>query len=252
MRPTRTGEFARTINADYPVLSDPERKVASLYGVIGLGMPGRCAGRSISAATAASSTSTSRSRPRPTVAMSRDGSPSSASSDGRSRGNDTRARMRRWIAAFGVVVFAIVSRAPRGFQTTRIFRFERSRTSSTAGLRWNPDERVQSYTHPLWLLVVSPRSTPSHGNRTSRSWLFSAICSIAAVGVLILPSRGDPFPCRIRRGGAGPVGKASPTTETSGLENPLSRLLLVLVLEQASHGRHSPSSIGHGDHGSPC
>ncbi len=38
------------------------------------------------------------------------------------------------------------------------------------GLRWNVDERVQVYTHPLWLLLVAPfralrRSTPACGGQ---------------------------------------------------------------------------------------
>jgi peroxiredoxin Q/BCP len=33
-------QFAQTIGADYPVLSDPDRQVATAYGVIGPGMPG--------------------------------------------------------------------------------------------------------------------------------------------------------------------------------------------------------------------
>lgn len=38
--PDTNRQFAQTIGADYPVLSDPERKVAAAYGVIGPGMPG--------------------------------------------------------------------------------------------------------------------------------------------------------------------------------------------------------------------
>jgi thioredoxin-dependent peroxiredoxin len=38
--PETNRQFAQSIGADYPLLSDPERKVAAAYGVIGLGMPG--------------------------------------------------------------------------------------------------------------------------------------------------------------------------------------------------------------------
>src|SRR5512138_1134627 len=42
------------------------------------------------------------------------------------------------------------------------------------GLRWNVDERVQAFTHPLWLLVLTPFYAA-----TREPWLTSMLLSIA-------------------------------------------------------------------------
>src|SRR5512138_705180 len=41
------------------------------------------------------------------------------------------------------------------------------------GLRWNVDERVQAFTHPLWLLVLTPFYA-----LTREAWLTSMLLSI--------------------------------------------------------------------------
>jgi arabinofuranosyltransferase len=96
------------------------------------------------------------------------------------------------------------------------------------GLRWNVDERVQAFTHPLWLLVLTPFYAV-----TREAWLTSMLLSIgislATAAVVAL---------RIARTwwtGAVAVAalllaKSFVDFSTSGLENPLSHLLLALFV----------------------
>ncbi len=105
------------------------------------------------------------------------------------------------------------------------------------GLTWNPDERVQAYTHPLWLfllsaayfitrepyyttlavsLAVSLASVLVFSFWVARSW------QGAALGLLIFALSG-----------------AFTDYSTSGLENPLSHLLVLLFL--ALYFRGTPS-----------
>jgi arabinofuranosyltransferase len=93
------------------------------------------------------------------------------------------------------------------------------------GLRWNPLERVQVFTHPLWLLTVSALYF------VTRDIYFSAIAlSLACSGLavwLVLRELSSPGKLLI----AGVVvsfSKAFVDYSTGGLENPLSHLLLVL------------------------
>jgi arabinofuranosyltransferase len=96
------------------------------------------------------------------------------------------------------------------------------------GLVWNPGERVQTYTHPLWLLLLAgARALTGEGFFTT-IWLGIG-CSALAVAVLA------------RRGIGGAAAAAAVAAlllaapsfavyATSGLENPLAYLLLALLL----------------------
>ncbi|MCX5900780.1 MAG: hypothetical protein NTX06_08620, partial [Proteobacteria bacterium] len=94
------------------------------------------------------------------------------------------------------------------------------------GLRWNIAERVQSYTHPLWMLVLSLCSFV-----TREFYLTPMILSIglsfAAVFVLARKAGG-----RVVSAALGVfvlvLSKAFVDYSTSGLENPLTYLILVL------------------------
>ena len=98
------------------------------------------------------------------------------------------------------------------------------------GLRWNVMERVQVYTHPLWLMVVGAiyGVTREPFFTTLGVSMVSAIAS-AAVGVRL-----------IARGPAAALAvlvmlvnsKAFVEFSTSGLENPLTHLLLALSVWQ--------------------
>jgi arabinofuranosyltransferase len=59
------------------------------------------------------------------------------------------------------------------------------------GITFNPDERVQAYTHPLWMLAVAAAHTVTREffvTATFLSWAFS----IAAVAVLVRWARTLP------------------------------------------------------------
>lgn len=95
------------------------------------------------------------------------------------------------------------------------------------GLRWNPGERVQSFTHPLWLFVQLPFVA-----LTGRPALTGLALS-AALGLLTLWLLAT----RVARSGSHAVlaillltaSRASLDYASSGLEDPLTRLLLVLL-----------------------
>ncbi len=94
------------------------------------------------------------------------------------------------------------------------------------GLRWNIDERVQAYTHPLWMFVLAIAT------HLSREYFYTAIVvglvvSIAAVLVLArgmavsLPQACFGIACLT-------LSKAFVDYSTAGLENPLTHLLLAV------------------------
>ncbi len=96
------------------------------------------------------------------------------------------------------------------------------------GLTWNTDERVQAYTHPLWMFLLSAVYFFTHEIFISSmivsiiislatvvffSWKIPVSPSHAIIGVLILT-----------------FSKAFVDYSTSGLENPLTHLILVAFL----------------------
>lgn len=96
------------------------------------------------------------------------------------------------------------------------------------GLTWNSSERVQTYTHPLWLFLLSLASLLS-GDLFYTSIVLGAAVSLAAVLLLAL---------RLSAGTAGALlgilaltlSKAFIDYSTAGLETPLTNLLLALFL----------------------
>ncbi len=98
------------------------------------------------------------------------------------------------------------------------------------GLTWNPGERVQVYTHPLWMLLMSAAFA------LTREVHFTSMVLSLALGAAALWL----FASRVSVSGAGAVfgllaltlSKAYVDYTTSGLENALSHLLLVLFVWQ--------------------
>lgn len=94
------------------------------------------------------------------------------------------------------------------------------------GLRWNVAERVQVYTHPLWMLALVPVSAiagPYYG-----SMALGAALTLGLAGWILARGAGD--------AGAAVVAMAAMVGSqgfvdygTSGLENPLAHALLVAV-----------------------
>jgi arabinofuranosyltransferase len=105
------------------------------------------------------------------------------------------------------------------------------------GLRWNPIERVQTYTHPLWMLLLAavygvtrePHLTTlaiSLAVTASAVWLLARRLTPAGRALAFVPLAGS---------------RAFVDYSTSGLESPLSHLLLaafwLLVLAEAPPSR---------------
>ena len=96
------------------------------------------------------------------------------------------------------------------------------------GLTWNPGERVQAYTHPLWMFLLSGLYT-----LTCEAYFTTLALSFAlSLSVVLLVSRcfsPDPFAI-----GTGLLilclSPAFVEYSTSGLENPLTYLLLTFFL----------------------
>ncbi len=105
------------------------------------------------------------------------------------------------------------------------------------GLRWNVIERVQAYTHPLWMLMTLAATSVVGSAYHAVMWL-SIACSAAAAAVVIWRLAGNVFAAVV----AVLLFSSSVAFldySTSGLENPLTHLLLaafVLVWVTAANG----------------
>ncbi|HEX5658311.1 MAG TPA: hypothetical protein VFX59_14010 [Polyangiales bacterium] len=95
------------------------------------------------------------------------------------------------------------------------------------GLRWNVDERVQSYTHPLWMLLLAT------GYAITREAFFTTVL----LGVLTTGAAAYTLVHYARTAGHAVVAIVLLTLSqgfidfsTSGLENPLSHLLIALFV----------------------
>lgn len=92
------------------------------------------------------------------------------------------------------------------------------------GLRWNVDERVQAYTHPLWMFVIAAGYRLS-GNIYWTALATSVACSLLAVvwvaaRVAVSAWGAALAVCAVT------LSSAFVDYSTSGLENPLTHLLL--------------------------
>ena len=102
------------------------------------------------------------------------------------------------------------------------------------GLRWNVDERVQVFTHPLWMalnaLVYAVTREPYY--------TFIAIALATSLAALALLVRGLARSTSAAFAAVAILSssKAYVDYSTSGLENPLTHLLLVLFLFPYLHG----------------
>ena len=98
------------------------------------------------------------------------------------------------------------------------------------GLRWNIAERVQAYTHPLWLLLLTPFYWIT-GEPFFTSIAVSITLTLVTVWLLL---RRAPSVWTAAAGLTVLLGsRAFIDYSTSGLENPLTHLLLVLFLSRA-------------------
>jgi arabinofuranosyltransferase len=118
---------------------------------------------------------------------------------------------RAWVCDDAYITFRTIDNFSRGL-----------------GLRWNPAERVQAYTHPLWMaLMVAARAAT--GEFFYSSIALSLALSAAALVVFLRGIAGG-----FDLAGLGLVALLSSRAfldySTSGLENPLVHLLLALFL----------------------
>lgn len=104
---------------------------------------------------------------------------------------------------------------------------------------WNPGERVQAFTHPLWLFLAAAGRLIT-GETYASAITLGVICSLLALGILGMRCARTPL------AGALAVlvltnSRAFVDYATSGLENPLSNLLLTafaaLLLRDARGAR---------------
>lgn len=108
------------------------------------------------------------------------------------------------------------------------------------GLRWNVVERVQTFTHPLWLLVESAAWWVSGGPY----WSLMAVSVVCAASGAVLLTLVD----GVSLAGAAALlalgaSQAFVDFATSGLETPLTYLLLAAFLLVYWRGRSSPAWI---------
>ncbi len=94
------------------------------------------------------------------------------------------------------------------------------------GLRWNPEERVQAYTHPLWLLAMILARSVFNDPYWSLVGLSIAVSALTVCLIAWKPTRPEPFLALVA--GLLALSKSFVEFSSSGLENPLTHLLVVL------------------------
>lgn len=102
------------------------------------------------------------------------------------------------------------------------------------GPQWNPHERVQSFTHPLWFLALTSLRLLTE-NLYFSALILGLLCSLVCCSLLLKKCR---TPCVLI--GAATVlisSKSFVDYSTSGLENPLAHLCIIFALRQYFLGR---------------
>jgi arabinofuranosyltransferase len=89
---------------------------------------------------------------------------------------------------------------------------------------WNPDQRVQVYTHPLWMFLLAG-VTPPAGGPYAASLVLSGLCTLGAGLLVALGGPAGAVAVALLA-----VSKAFTDFATSGLETPLTYLLLAAFL----------------------
>ena len=99
---------------------------------------------------------------------------------------------------------------------------------SGIGMRWNPAERVQVFTHALWFFVLSPFRAVT-GEIYLTSLFLSMALTLVAAGLLIWRVAAT-LPMAVFAAAALISSRAFVDYSTSGLENPLTNLLLIVFV----------------------
>lgn len=124
-----------------------------------------------------------------------------------------------WVTDDAYISFRIVDNAVNGY-----------------GLTWNTDERVQSFTNPLWVLLHIPVYALT-GDIFTATVLISLACSLAAFVLILRPYRHRPLYAAAMVVSPLLLSTASIYYATSGLETPLTFLLLALFTRRLLQGR---------------
>lgn len=124
---------------------------------------------------------------------------------------------RAWVAEDAWISFRTVDNALHGF-----------------GLTWNTDERVQAYTHPLWLMLHLP-VVGLTGEYFFTTIAVSLACTVAA-WVVAARAAGDRPLWVLAAAGALVSSRAFVDFGTSGLESPLTYLCLAGFAAEAARG----------------
>lgn len=110
------------------------------------------------------------------------------------------------------------------------------------GPRFNIDERVQAYTHPLWFLLLSLVSLVTR-NVFASAFLLPIVVSLGTLALLLWRASAN-FAGALLAGIALVLSKAFIDFSTSGLENPLSHLLVLFIFLVAERFRDGASLTG--------
>jgi arabinofuranosyltransferase len=138
-------------------------------------------------------------------------------------------RAGRWAALAVVALFAVVAVRTAWVSDDAYITFRTvDNVLHGLGLTWNPGERVQAYTHPLWMLALTA-VTPLAGGPYGGALGFSLLLSLAAVAWVALRAPGGPWAGAVAAGVL-VVSKAFTDYATSGLETPLTYLILAVFL----------------------
>jgi len=106
------------------------------------------------------------------------------------------------------------------------------------GLRWNVAERVQAFTHPAWLFLISPFYAITHEVFFTVLGLQIALTVVTLCLILVVAARST---AEALMALAALIGsKAFVEFSTSGLENPLSHLLIVVFAVSWMRDRQAP------------
>jgi arabinofuranosyltransferase len=132
---------------------------------------------------------------------------------------------RRWIVGSGSVAYAILLLRTAWVCDDAYITFRTVWNFLHGyGLRWNVVNRVQAYTHPLWMFVMAGASAVT-GEYYFTSILLGAALSVATV-VLVSAQLASSTPMALLALSALAVSKSFVDYSTSGLENALTHLLL--------------------------
>lgn len=112
-----------------------------------------------------------------------------------------------WVSEDAYITFRVIENAFAGY-----------------GLRWNVHERVQAYTHPLWMLLHLPL-VALFKNVFFSSIILSVLCCAAALLVALATLKKPVWACALFLFTPLALSKSFVDYSSSGLENPLSFLL---------------------------